>query len=114
MPHPYLHADEVERRRLRANEVRVCRMNVKADLAAGRVDLASILADPPPDLCGMQIGKLVKALPLMGVTRTHRILTRAGVSFDRRLDALTERQRDAILLQLSQVGRYSGRYAIAA
>ena len=76
-----------------ANEVRTARAALKKELAAGKVELVQILADPPPCLRTARVRDILLVLPKIGSVRAARILAHCGIAHSKTLAGLTERQR---------------------
>lgn len=65
----------------RANEIRMARAELKRTIAAGKLsrgEVAEILRDPPPEIRGMRVAELMKALPGFGRTKCETVMKRAG------------------------------------
>lgn len=90
-----------------ANEVRGRRADLKRRIKTGEADISSILGAPLPTwLSTMRVGELLEAVPRFGPTRTFRLISSVGnLSYVRRLDRLTERQRFDLLALLAAAER---------
>ena len=53
---------------------------LKRELAAGKIELAAILADPPPCARTARVRDLLVALPRIGWVRAGRILGHCGIA----------------------------------
>jgi hypothetical protein len=83
-----------------ANRVRESRAAVKRDLKAGRVSLVDALEHPD---CGSALViDLLLALPRVGRTIANRAMARARVSTVKTVGGMTERQRAALLVELTR------------
>ena len=80
-----------------ANEVRTARAELKRELAAGKIELAEILANPPPCARTARVRDLLVALPRIGAVRAGRILGHCGIAHSKTLGGLTDRQRGALI-----------------
>jgi hypothetical protein len=83
-----------------ANEVRSRRSALKRDLKAGRQSAAVLLADPPDWLVSMKVVDLLIAVPRWGRGKASKALKLAGVSPQKTLAGLSDRQRDALIAAL--------------
>lgn len=77
----------------RANRVRLARADLKRRVAAGKVSAAEVVLEAPWEAQSMPISDLLTSQKRWGHTRCRKFLTRAGVSENRQLRQLTERQR---------------------
>jgi len=85
----------------RANYVRFKRADLKRRVKRGETDLSVVLGGELPDWLGsMRFGELLESVPRVGPAKAYRYLALVGnVSYTRRLDRLTARQkRDLVLL----------------
>ena len=87
-----------------ANEVRSARAKLKKDLAAGTIQLAQILSQPPPYVRTARVRDLLLVLPKIGSVKAGRILTQCGIAHSKTLAGLTDRQRAELL----RVSTHSG------
>jgi hypothetical protein len=62
-----------------ANLVRSARAEYKRAIREGRVPAEELINDPPEVLCGMQIIKLLTAIPGIKMTRAIQLLDEVGV-----------------------------------
>jgi hypothetical protein len=81
----------------RANEVRSARAKLKRQPAAGEIELAQILAQPPACARTARVHDLLVALPKLGSVKAGRILTRCGIAHSKTLAGLSDRQRAELL-----------------
>lgn len=81
----------------KANEIRVGRSQLKKDLAAGRVQIADVLARPPVCAETERVSVLLLAVPKHGSSRVFRLLAKTGISDSKRLAGLSERQRAELI-----------------
>ena len=80
-----------------ADEVRTARAELKRELAAGKIELAAILADPPPCARTARVRDLLVALPRIGAVRAGHVLGHCGIAHSKTLGGLTDRQRGALI-----------------
>ncbi len=80
-----------------ANDVRTARAALKKELAAGKVELVQILADPPPCLRTARVRDILLVLPKIGSVRAARIPAHCGIAHSKTLAGLTGRQRDELI-----------------
>ncbi|HEY8777900.1 MAG TPA: integration host factor, actinobacterial type [Gaiellaceae bacterium] len=80
-----------------ANEVRSARAKLKRDLAAGEIELAQILAQPPACARTARVRDLLLVLPQIGSVKAGRILARCGIAHAKTLAGLSDRQRAELL-----------------
>ena len=85
----------------RANEVRRCRADLKRDLAAGTLSIVTVLTDPPAYAETANVRQLLLALPKFGPVKTRRLLTNCRISENKTVGRLSDRQRAALIEQLS-------------
>jgi hypothetical protein len=85
-----------------ANDVRLQRAALKADLKRGSVSIAALISDPPKCLTSAKVMKLLMALPGCGPVKAARLLERCQVSPRKSLGGLTERQREALMAALER------------
>jgi hypothetical protein len=92
---------QIREQRLRAleqaNDVRTARAKLKKELASGTIELAQILADPPPCLRTARARDLLLVLPKIGSVKAARILAHCGIAHSKTLAGLTERQRGELI-----------------
>ena len=84
-----------------ANKVRSARARLKRDLAAGQVELARILADPPPYAQSARVRDLLVCVPGIGPARASRALSHCRIAEAKTIAGLSDRQR-AELIDLLQ------------
>jgi hypothetical protein len=80
-----------------ANDVRTARAELKKELAAGKIELVQILADPPPCVRTARVRDLLLVLPKIGSVRAARILAHCGIAHSKTLAGLSERQRGELI-----------------
>jgi hypothetical protein len=96
----------IEARRLqalsRANEIRTLRAEVKRALRRGDLQIADLLVDPPSCIETASLAELLLAVRGLGKVRVRRLLATAEIPPRKRIDSLTERQREALLPGLTE------------
>ena len=80
-----------------ANEVRSARAKLKRELAAGEIELAQILVEPPSCVRMARVRDLLLVLPKIGSVKAGRILAQCGIAHSKTLGGLTERQRAELI-----------------
>jgi hypothetical protein len=89
----------LEERRLaleRVKEVRLVRARLKRDIKTGRVDLAEILLEPPPETRNMKVFDLLRMTPGYDRVRTETALTQVRIAPTKTVGGLSNRQRLAL------------------
>jgi hypothetical protein len=81
----------------KANEVRSERAQLKRELAAGRIQLARLLNDPPASAENAMLRDLLLALPKVGPARVNRALARCQITDTKTIAGLSDRQRAALI-----------------
>jgi hypothetical protein len=77
-----------------ANRTRRERAEVKRLIRCGELTVTDVLADPPSSCRRMSILELLRAQHLWGPKRCRRLLREVQISEIRRVEDLTERQRN--------------------
>ncbi len=91
-----------------ANEIRTFRAQLKRDLKAGRVSIATLLLfatlllDPPALLQTAKVFDLLLAVPKVGRVRATKILDNCRVSPSKTFGGLSDRQREDLAARLKQ------------
>lgn len=94
-----------------ANQIRVYRADLKRRIAAGDIDIETVLRGDDPMLATMKVWDLLMAVPKVGRTKANRALQRTRTSPTKTIGGLSERQRQEIIDAV--MPRYS-RYRRAA
>ncbi len=79
-----------------ANRVRLARAELKRRIAAGAVSAAAVVLDCPWEAASMEIGDLLRSQRRWGGARCRRLLVSVGLSENKQLDTLTDRQREVL------------------
>jgi hypothetical protein len=80
----------------RANEIRLARAAVKRRVATGDLPAAQVVLSCPPEVEGMAVSDLLMSQHRWGRTRCRKLLAAVPLSENKRLGAMTERQRHAL------------------
>ena len=97
-------SDEQRRAALaEAQRVRHVQAQVKQMLKTGEVSFADVLAraDDAEEVARLRVSDVLKALPRIGPIRARRMMERLDIAASRRLGGLGERQRAALLDEVS-------------
>jgi hypothetical protein len=81
----------------RANDIRVRRARLKKDLKDGRVQIESILGDPPEYVETAKVFDILMAVPKFGRVKAARFLNQCRISQSKTVGGLSERQRAELL-----------------
>lgn len=104
-PPPPQHMQALER----ANEVRLARAGLKRAVAAGRVTVAELVLDSPWEAESMTIAELLRSQNRWGGTRARKFLSSLGLTENKRVGTLTQRQRRLLAAALeAKTGRRNG------
>ncbi len=99
---PSLTPEQRKQALAKAAMVRRARAEIKADLSDRRLTMSELLdRTDDPVVGGMKVSAALLALPGLGKKRTGRLMERVGIMENRRLRGLGERQREALLRELS-------------
>ncbi len=77
----------------RANDIRVRRAQLKRDLKDGRVQIESILLEPPEYVSTAKVFDMLMAVPKFGRVKATRLLNQCRISQSKTVGGLSERQR---------------------
>lgn len=80
----------------KANEIRLARAEVKANVADGRTTAAAVILDPPACCMSMTMAELLCSQWRWGTDRTSKFLAGIGMTETKTIGSLTERQRRAL------------------
>jgi hypothetical protein len=86
----------------RANRVRLARASLKRSVAGGDRSAAEVISECPWEAESMTLSELLRSQPRWGRTRTRKLLGALGLSENKRLDTLTDRQRTVLVEKLSK------------
>ncbi len=85
----------------RANHIRLRRAELKRGVAAGKIDVAEVIAYCPWEANGMAVADLLISQRRWGETRCHKLLARLPMSEKKTVGSMTDRQRRALAAMLS-------------
>jgi hypothetical protein len=80
----------------RANRVRLARAELKRQVAEGELAAAEVVLDCPWEAESMRIADLLTSQHRWGRTRCRRFLAGLGISENKPIGSMTERQRQAL------------------
>jgi hypothetical protein len=80
-----------------ANRIRSYRANLKRDLAAGRANIAGVLAHPPREVATAKVFDLLLAAPKIGRVKADKLIRAVKIAPSKTVGGLTARQRDELL-----------------
>ena len=86
----------------KANEVRVARAQLKRGVAAGRIELARVVADPPTCVQTAKVRELLLVVPRIGPARADRVLARCRIAYAKTVGGLSDRQRAELVELLAR------------
>ena len=81
----------------RANDIRVKRAQLKKDLKDGRVQIETILDDPPEYVATAKVFDILMAVPKFGRVKAARFLNQCRISQSKTVGGLSERQRAELI-----------------
>jgi hypothetical protein len=84
----------------RANHIRTQRAQVKRDLKAGRISIASLLLEPPSCVETAKVFDLLLAVPRYGRVKVNKVLAHCRISPSKTIGGLSERQRKELVALL--------------
>jgi len=95
-----------------ANRVRLARAELKRQVATGELAAAEVIVECPWEAESMSISDLLMSQRRWGHARSRRVLVSIGVSENKQIGSLTERQR--VELATALTGSASQREAVHA
>lgn len=81
----------------RANDIRVRRAKLKKDLKDGRVQIETILLDPPDYVSTAKVFDMLMAVPKFGRVKAARLLNQCRISQSKTVGGMSERQRTELV-----------------
>jgi hypothetical protein len=81
----------------RANDIRVRRAKLKKDLKDGRVQIESVLDDPPEYVETAKVFDILMAVPKFGRVKAARLLNQCRISQSKTVGGLSDRQRTELI-----------------
>ena len=88
----------------RANRVRLARAALKRSVAAGDRDVAEVILECPWETESMSISELLSSQRRWGRTRSRKLLQQIGMSENKQIGALVQRQRMLLAAALRAKG----------
>jgi hypothetical protein len=85
-----------------ANRVRRARSELKTRIADGRLSAAEVILTCPSEVTSMPIARLLASQRGWGEVRSRAFLAQVAVREDKSIGSLTERQRRALVFQLTR------------
>jgi hypothetical protein len=100
----------------RANQVRLARAALKRAVARGEISVAELILDSPWEAESMTISELLRSQSRWGRKRARKFLSRLGLTENKPVGTLTQRQRRllAAALEAKLARRNGSRELIAA
>ena len=89
----------------RANEVRLARAELKRRVGAGRVSATEVVLGCPWEAESMPLIELLSSQRRWGRARSRKLIVQTGLSENKRLGTLTERQRKLLAAALEAKAR---------
>jgi hypothetical protein len=86
----------------RANDIRTKRAKLKRDLKGGKVNIQTLLLDPPEYVETAKVFDMLLAVPKYGRVKTNRILNQCRISSSKTIGGLSQRQRKELVSQLQR------------
>ncbi len=96
MPLPVVTPEQRAEALRKAAEVRAARSNIKTALKRGTLTLPEVIAGSDDITGRMKVSAVIQSLPGMGKVKTAHLMNRLGIADNRRVAALTARQRAAL------------------
>jgi hypothetical protein len=84
----------------KANEVRVARAQLKRAVAAGRIELARLVVEPPSCAQTAKVRELLLVVPGIGPARADRVLAHCRIAQAKTVAGLSDRQRAELVALL--------------
>ncbi|MEA1902915.1 MAG: integration host factor, actinobacterial type [Actinomycetota bacterium] len=104
MAQPPQLTDEQRKKALeKAAKARRVRAEKKERLKTGAMTLAELLAEADEDelIAGLKVESLIAAMPGTGKIKAKRLMESIGISENRRIRGLGDKQREALLAEFS-------------
>lgn len=89
----------------RANQVRLARAQLKRKVASGEVGASDVVLNSPWEAESMKISDLLISQRRWGRTRCRKFLLHLGISENKPIGDLTQRQRTALVTLLTDTSR---------
>ena len=81
----------------RANHIRVARAQLKKDLKDGKVQIETVLTNPPDWVSTAKVFDMLMAVPKFGRVKAARLLNQCRISQSKTVGGLSERQRTELI-----------------
>lgn len=91
----------------RANATRTSRAELKREIHARPAKITDVIAEPPRWLLTAKVYELMLAIPHFGHVHARKLLTSNSVSLVKTVGGLSDRQRQAVIAELT---RFTRRY----
>jgi hypothetical protein len=88
-----------------ANRVRLARAALKREIGTGKRDAPAVILDCPWEVDSMTLAELLTSQRRWGRTRARKFLSVLGLSENKRVGTLTQRQRLLLAAALEAKGR---------
>jgi hypothetical protein len=85
----------------RANEVRLARARMKREIGSGSRRAVDVVADCPWEAESMTLIELLSSQRRWGRARSRKLILSVGLTENKRLETLTQRQRDLLAQALA-------------
>lgn len=89
----------------RANAVRTSRAELKREIHARPARIIDVIADPPAWLLTAKVYEILLAIPRLGHIRTRKVLNRHTISLVKTVGGLSDRQRQALIAEMTRFAR---------
>ena len=86
----------------KAKIARVARKELREKIKNGEVSIEEVLNSDDPIAAGMKVSALIESLPGYGKAKATKIMDELGISPNRRVTGLGERQRENLLEALTK------------
>jgi hypothetical protein len=98
----------------RANDIRSKRAQLKRDLKGNKVNIQTLLMDPPEYVQTAKVIDMLMAVPKYGRVKTNRILNQCRISPSKTIGGLSERQRAELVANCASSATFQGLFAAVA
>jgi hypothetical protein len=99
----------------RANQVRLARAALKRAVASGKVTVAGLVLECPWEVESMTISELLRSQSRWGRTRARKFLSGLGLTENKPVGSLTQRQRRLLAAALdAKLARRNGHRELVA
>ena len=84
----------------RANDIRTKRAQLKRDLKGGKVNIHTLLLDPPEYVETAKVFDMLLAVPKYGRVKVNKVLQQCRISPSKTIGGLSQRQRTELVSML--------------